>query len=168
MLRIRLQRKGRKKRPFYFVVVVPNTQRPKGKFVEKLGFYNPISQPKEFKINIERFKYWMSVGAQPSETLIKLIYRFVDDKALIKEYGFDKFIEELKKKPKRSSKKQVEDSEKASSGGKEDVEKTEIEEQQVELNQTEVVDETQEETNENQQISENGQETEENKEGESN
>lgn len=123
MLKIRLQRRGRKKRPFYFVVVTPHTQGPKGKFIEKLGFYNPISQPKEFKINIERFCYWMSVGAQPSETIIKLVCRFVDDKKLIQEYSFDKFVEELKKKPKRKPKKEVK-VEKQSEGAAVEVEGT--------------------------------------------
>ena len=68
MLSIRLQRVGRRNKPFYKIIVVEKTSGPKsGKFVEKVGFYDPIQ--KNRVINGERVKYWISVGAQVSDTL---------------------------------------------------------------------------------------------------
>ena len=72
MLKIRMQRTGRINMPSYRIVVVEHTASPKaGKFVEKLGTYNPKS--KERILNAERVKYWMSVGAQPSATVHNMI-----------------------------------------------------------------------------------------------
>ena len=68
MLSIRLQRVGRRNKPFYKIIVVEKTSGPKsGKFVEKVGFYDPIQKTRV--INGERVKYWISVGAQVSDTL---------------------------------------------------------------------------------------------------
>jgi small subunit ribosomal protein S16 len=72
MLKIRMQRTGRINMPSYRIVVVEHTASPKaGKFVEKVGSYNPKS--KERHLNIERIKYWMSVGAQPSDTVHNML-----------------------------------------------------------------------------------------------
>ena len=72
MLRIRLQRIGRINLPSYRIIVVEHTEGPKtGKFTEIVGSYNPRS--KERKINDERVKYWMSVGAQPSDTVHNML-----------------------------------------------------------------------------------------------
>lgn len=69
-LKIRLARHGAKKRPFYHVVVAENTSSRDGKFVEKIGRYNP-SLPKDSDervvIDLERAKHWLSVGAQPTD-----------------------------------------------------------------------------------------------------
>ena len=68
MLKIRMQRIGRINQPSYRIVVTEHTTAPKaGKFVEKLGTYNPRTKAKT--LNTERIKYWMSVGAQPSGTM---------------------------------------------------------------------------------------------------
>ena len=75
-LRIRLARGGSKKRPFYKMVVAENTAPRDGKFLERLGSYNPLLE-KENKerlvVNAERVKYWFSVGAQASEKVEKLL-----------------------------------------------------------------------------------------------
>ena len=72
MLRIRLQRIGRINLPSYRIIVVEHTEGPKtGKFTEIVGSYNPRS--KERKINDERVKYWMSVGAKPSDTVHNML-----------------------------------------------------------------------------------------------
>ncbi|OGG53633.1 30S ribosomal protein S16 [Candidatus Kaiserbacteria bacterium RIFCSPLOWO2_12_FULL_53_8] len=72
MLKIRMQRTGRINMPSFRIVVVEHTASPKaGKFVEKVGTYNPKS--KERVLNAERIKYWMSVGAQPSATVHNML-----------------------------------------------------------------------------------------------
>jgi small subunit ribosomal protein S16 len=72
MLKIRMQRTGRINSPSYRIVVVEHTASPKaGKFVEKLGTYDPRS--KQRTINEERVKYWMSVGAKPSDTMHNML-----------------------------------------------------------------------------------------------
>ncbi len=76
MLSLRLTRHGTKKRPFYHVVVADSRAPRDGCFIEKLGTYNPML-PKEsdqrVKLNAERIKYWVSVGAQPSERVARFL-----------------------------------------------------------------------------------------------
>jgi small subunit ribosomal protein S16 len=68
MLVIRLLRAGKRNQPFFQIVVTEKKNPPKGgRFVERIGFYNPIT--KEKKINPERVQYWLSKGAQPSDTI---------------------------------------------------------------------------------------------------
>ena len=69
---IRLTRMGRNKKPFYRIVVTDSRKRRDSGWIESIGYYNPVSQPKEFKIDQERLDYWLSVGAQPSEKVAKL------------------------------------------------------------------------------------------------
>jgi small subunit ribosomal protein S16 len=72
MLKIRMQRIGRINQPSYRVVVVEHTSAPKaGKFVERVGTYNP--KTKERVLDTERIKYWLSVGAQPSPTVHNML-----------------------------------------------------------------------------------------------
>lgn len=74
-LKIRLQRQGTKNAPVYRIVVAESANRRDGRFVELLGHYNPSakgSDPK-MKLQLARAKYWVSVGAQPSETVEALI-----------------------------------------------------------------------------------------------
>jgi small subunit ribosomal protein S16 len=72
MLKIRFQRTGRTKMPTYRIVVAEHTSGPKaGKFVERLGSYN--AKTKERVLNEERAKYWLSVGARPSDTMHNLL-----------------------------------------------------------------------------------------------
>ena len=69
---IRLTRMGRNKKPFYRIVVTDSRKRRDSGWIESIGYYNPVSEPKEFKIDQERLDYWLSVGAQPSEKVAKL------------------------------------------------------------------------------------------------
>jgi small subunit ribosomal protein S16 len=69
LLAIRLARTGKKKKPSYRIVVIEKTRPRDGRFVEIVGTYDPIRQPAEIRLKEERVKYWLGVGAQPSETV---------------------------------------------------------------------------------------------------
>jgi small subunit ribosomal protein S16 len=69
VLAIRLARIGKKKNPFYRVVVTEKTRPRNGRFVEIVGTYDPLKNPAEIKLNAERIKYWLGCGAQPSDTV---------------------------------------------------------------------------------------------------
>ena len=75
MVTIRLSRGGAKKRPFYHVVVTDSRNRRDGRYIERLGFFNPIAKGGEerLNLNIERIDYWLSQGAQASERVGHLI-----------------------------------------------------------------------------------------------
>ena len=68
MVKIRLKRMGMKKEPFYRIVITDSRNARDGRAIEEIGYYNPVSEPKQLKINEERAKYWLSVGAQPTDT----------------------------------------------------------------------------------------------------
>lgn len=70
---IRLQRGGRKKRPFYAVVVMDERKRRDGAFIEKLGYYDPCVEPEVLELNLERVKAWQDQGATPSDRVASLI-----------------------------------------------------------------------------------------------
>lgn len=76
-VKIRLRRMGAKKTPFYRVVVADSRYPRDGRFIEEIGYYNPLTEPKEIKIDAEKAKQWMANGAQPTETV----------KALLKKSG---------------------------------------------------------------------------------
>ncbi len=69
MLTIRLARIGKKKKPFYRVVVIERTRPRNGRVKELVGTYDPLKKPAEIKLDAERIKYWLGVGAQPSDTV---------------------------------------------------------------------------------------------------
>lgn len=71
-VKIRLKRMGKKKRPFYRVVVADSRSPRDGKFIEEIGTYNPVSEPKEFKIDNEKAKQWIKNGAKPTSIVEKL------------------------------------------------------------------------------------------------
>ncbi|HZH33628.1 MAG TPA: 30S ribosomal protein S16 [Pyrinomonadaceae bacterium] len=73
MLSISLMRMGAKKKPFYRIVVKEKRSKRDGKYLENVGTYNPMMNPAEVKLNHERIQYWISVGAQPTETVHSLI-----------------------------------------------------------------------------------------------
>jgi small subunit ribosomal protein S16 len=73
VVKIRLKRIGSKKNPIYRVVVAESTSPRDGRFIESIGFYSPTAKPAEVKLDVERAKYWMSVGAQPSDTVAYLL-----------------------------------------------------------------------------------------------
>lgn len=70
---IRLARMGRKKRPFYRVVVTDSRKRRDSGYKESIGIYDPMSQEKTFKLEKERYEYWLKVGAKPSESVQRLV-----------------------------------------------------------------------------------------------
>ena len=75
MVRIRLSRGGALKRPFYHIVVTDRRNRRDGRYIERLGYFNPIATGGEdrLKIDLDRADYWFSHGAQASERVTKLI-----------------------------------------------------------------------------------------------
>ena len=77
MVSIRLARAGAKKRPFYHVVVTDSRSSRDGRFIERLGFYNPIATEQEemLRIDRDRVAYWTAQGAKPSEAVSKLLSR---------------------------------------------------------------------------------------------
>ena len=77
MVKIRLRRMGAKKAPFYRIVVADSRYPRDGRFIEKIGIYNPTTDPAELKVDVERAQAWIKTGAQPTETV----------KALLKKAG---------------------------------------------------------------------------------
>lgn len=73
MLAIRLKRMGRKHSPYYRLVVSDSRNRPGGRNVDEVGYYNPLPNPSEVKVNLERVDYWLARGAKPSVQVSKLI-----------------------------------------------------------------------------------------------
>lgn len=67
-----MTRMGRKKKPFYRIVVTDSRKRRDGGWIESIGYYNPVSENKEMKIDEERMNYWLSVGAQMSPTVKRI------------------------------------------------------------------------------------------------
>ena len=70
---MRLTRIGSKKRPYYRIVVIDKRRARNGRFLEVLGQYNPIANPVQMEINSERAQYWLSKGAEPSETVRSIL-----------------------------------------------------------------------------------------------
>ena len=72
-VKIRLRRMGAKKAPFYRVVVADSRYPRDGRFIEEIGYYNPMTNPAEIKIDVDAAKKWISNGAQPTETAKSLL-----------------------------------------------------------------------------------------------
>ena len=70
---MRLSRIGSKKRPYYRIVVIDKRRARNGRFLEVLGQYNPISNPVQMEVNAERAQYWLSKGAEPSDTVRSIL-----------------------------------------------------------------------------------------------
>lgn len=81
MVSIRLARTGAKKRPFYHIVAADSRRARGGRYIERLGFYNPIAVEGQeaLRIDLERIDYWVSVGAQMSDRATKLVEGFRKD-----------------------------------------------------------------------------------------
>jgi len=75
MITIRMSRGGAKKRPFYHLVVTDSRNRRDGRYIERLGFFNPIAKGGETRLSIkhDRVNYWLSIGAQPSDRVGQLL-----------------------------------------------------------------------------------------------
>jgi small subunit ribosomal protein S16 len=81
MVRIRLTRRGAKKKPFYRLIAADQRAPRDGKFIEQLGYYDPMKNPFVLKFDLERVDYWISMGAQPSDTAKRLIERYRSEQA---------------------------------------------------------------------------------------
>lgn len=77
-VRIRLQRHGAKKRPFYRIVACDKRSKRDGRFIELLGTFDPLQDPPAIRINAERTAYWLGTGASASETVATLIKKVSD------------------------------------------------------------------------------------------
>ncbi len=74
-VKIRLKRMGASKRPFYRIVVADSRSPRDGRFIEEIGYYNPISEPKQIEIDSEKAEKWLENGAQPTDTVRDLFKR---------------------------------------------------------------------------------------------
>lgn len=72
-VKIRMRRMGAKRKPFYRIVVADSRAPRDGRFIEEVGYYNPVSQPKELKLDEEKIFEWLKKGAQPSDTVRSLL-----------------------------------------------------------------------------------------------
>ncbi len=72
-VKIRLKRMGAKKKPFYRVVVADARAPRDGRIIEQVGYYNPMTESKELKLDNEKIKKWLDDGAQPTETVRRLL-----------------------------------------------------------------------------------------------
>ena len=86
MLKIRLRRTGRKDQPSYRIVVADSRSPRDGRFVENIGHYNPLTDPETVVVNKERALHWVSVGAQPSEAVERMLKKAGVDADSVKEY----------------------------------------------------------------------------------
>ncbi len=73
MVKIRLRRMGAKKAPYYRIVVADSRCPRDGRFIEEIGTYDPMAEGENIKVNMERAKYWIANGAQPTETVRGLL-----------------------------------------------------------------------------------------------
>lgn len=97
MLKIRLKRTGRKGEPHYRVVVMEAHRQRDSKAIEELGYYNPRTKPSTFTIEKERVQHWLSVGAQPTQTVAHYLVK----EGLLK--GVKKGSKQSKQKPKKKA-----------------------------------------------------------------
>jgi small subunit ribosomal protein S16 len=83
MVVIRLARKGAKKRPFFNIVVADQRYKPEGRFIERLGFYNPVARGKEetIRLDLERVKHWVAQGAQMSTRVASIVKQWDEKNA---------------------------------------------------------------------------------------
>ena len=74
-VKIRLKRIGAKKQPYFRVVVADSRSPRDGRFIEEIGFYNPISEPADIRLDVEKAEQWMKNGAQPTDTVRDILSR---------------------------------------------------------------------------------------------
>ncbi|MBQ8334367.1 MAG: 30S ribosomal protein S16 [Clostridia bacterium] len=75
MVKIRLRRMGAKKAPFYRIIVADSRSPRDGRFIEEVGYYNPMTTPVELKVDTEKVEKWLNNGAQPTETVKSLLVK---------------------------------------------------------------------------------------------
>lgn len=153
-VKIRMKRLGAKKRPFYRIVVADERAPRDGRFIEEIGYYNPISEPKVFKIDSERVNYWIGVGAKPTKTVERLLKTDFED--LAKQVAEKKRLEEEKKakeaeerrlqrekeaKEKEEAERLAKEAAEAEAQAQEESEEAQEESEEVEEESEEVVEE---------------------------
>lgn len=74
-VKIRLKRIGAKKKPFYRIVVADSRSPRDGRFIEELGYYDPLKEPSEIRVDVEKANSWIAKGAQPTDTVKSLLKR---------------------------------------------------------------------------------------------
>ena len=87
MVRIRLARHGSKQNPFYHITVADQRRSRDGRFIEQVGFFNPVAKggAEEYRIDMDRIDYWLAKGAQASEMVKKLVTRARKEGAQVQE-----------------------------------------------------------------------------------
>ncbi|MBN1771466.1 MAG: 30S ribosomal protein S16 [Deltaproteobacteria bacterium] len=80
MVRVRMTRKGTSKRSFFRIIVADERSPRDGRFIEQVGWYDPVPNPAKVKLNLDRYKHWLKVGAKPTETVAQIAKRY--EKAL--------------------------------------------------------------------------------------
>ncbi len=78
-VKIRLQRFGAKKRPYYRIVAADSRMPRDGRYLEQIGTYDPMQKPAAIRLQVERLEHWCSVGAQPSNTVASLVRQYRRD-----------------------------------------------------------------------------------------
>ena len=73
MVKLRLTRMGAKKQPFYRIVAIDSRKARDGEYIDQIGFYNPVSEPKQIVIDADKAKEWLAKGAQPTATVSGLL-----------------------------------------------------------------------------------------------
>ena len=126
--KIRLQRKGKKGQPFYHLVIADGRAPREGKFIERIGTYNPLTKPADIKMDFDRALYWLQAGAQPTDTVRAILsysgvlyknhlIKGIKKGALTQEQADVKFADWLKDKREKieNKAKQVESDKKGDS-----------------------------------------------------
>lgn len=134
--KIRLQRKGKKGQPFYHLVIADGRAPREGKFIERIGTYNPLTKPADIKMDFDRALYWLQAGAQPTDTVRAILsysgvlyknhlIKGIKKGALTQEQADVKFAAWLKEKREKieNKAKQVETDKKGESKKRLDAEK---------------------------------------------
>jgi small subunit ribosomal protein S16 len=75
VVKLRLRRMGAKKRPSYRIVAADSRSPRDGDFIEVVGFYDPLTEPSTIRVDVERARHWLSVGAQPTDTVRSILNR---------------------------------------------------------------------------------------------
>ncbi len=73
MVKLRLTRMGAKKAPFYRIVAIDSRKARDGEYIDQIGYYNPVSEPKQIVIDADKAKDWLAKGAQPTDTVMGLL-----------------------------------------------------------------------------------------------
>lgn len=115
---LRLRRMGRRNRPFYRICAIERSHARDGKYIESIGWYNPLSPREEevYSLKKDRAEYWLSVGARPSETVLSILKRF-DVKLPEFIFRSKSARQRLKKKRKKAEKGKVSKSSKGKKKG---------------------------------------------------